>query len=128
MEETKRWYNTEPEYFQSLLEQARQVYSDITGEALDSEAEYLVSQLVTSVVATNEACQRERYRQRQKKGIAEAKKRGTHMGRPLCPVPPNFRELVCAWEEKRLSTRDILQRTGFSQATFYRRLRELRQS
>ena len=67
-----------------------------------------------------------RWRERQKAGIASARERGTHLGRPLIKIPKNFEALVKQWEKGSISFDELLKRTGLKQATFYRRLRELR--
>ena len=78
---------------------------------------------VLSFVAENE---RSNIRQRQAEGIAAAKRRGVRFGRPSLPLPPDFPQIVADWDRGQLSLKDALQRTGFSEATFYRRLREFR--
>lgn len=78
---------------------------------------------VLSFVAENE---RSNIRQRQAEGIAAAKRRGVRFGRPSLPPPENFPEIVAAWEEGWISFQEALYRSGFSEATFYRRVRELR--
>jgi DNA invertase Pin-like site-specific DNA recombinase len=65
-------------------------------------------------------------RQRQAEGIAAAKRRGMHFGRPTQKTPENFYELVKMWERGELSVKDILDRANLKEATFYRRLREFR--
>ena len=71
--------------------------------------------------------EREYILQRQAEGIASAKQRGVHLGRPIKRSPENFGELVRQWEDKTLSLAEILTLTGFKEATFYNRLREFRQ-
>ena len=78
---------------------------------------------VLSFVAENE---RENIRQRQAEGIAAAKARGVRFGRPAAPVPEDFPDLVRAWEAGEIDFREALRRTGLSESTFYRRLREYR--
>ncbi len=78
---------------------------------------------VLSFVAENE---RSNIRQRQAEGIAAAKRRGVRFGRPALALPLDFPQIVADWERGQLSLKDALQRTGFSEATFYRRLREFR--
>lgn len=78
---------------------------------------------ILSFVAQSE---RENIRKRQTEGIAAAKARGVRFGRPSRPLPPGFQQLVTAWEEKQLSFSEVLRQCGMSEATFYRRLRELR--
>ena len=80
---------------------------------------------ILSFVAQNE---RENIRRRQAQGIAAAKARGVHMGRPEKKPPENFPQLVKDWEKKELSLKQVLQECKMSEATFYRRLREYRLS
>lgn len=84
----------------------------------------LVLQLL-SFVAENE---RINIRQRQAEGIAAAKKRGVKFGRPIKEMPPNFEELIQKWSNKELSLKDISKDYQISEATFYRRLRDFRNS
>jgi len=78
---------------------------------------------VLSFVAENE---RTNIRQRQAEGIAAAKKRGVQFGRPYVRPPDNFSAIIVEWEKGRIPLQEALARSGLSQATFYRRLRELR--
>ena len=65
--------------------------------------------------------------QRQAEGIAAAKRRGVHMGRPIKKTPNDFGELVRAWERKQMPISKVLERCdGICEATFYHRLAEYR--
>ncbi len=66
------------------------------------------------------------WRKRQKDGIAAARARGIRFGRPTIKTPKNFEDLVTQWEQGTLLFGELLERTGLKEATFYRRLRELR--
>jgi DNA invertase Pin-like site-specific DNA recombinase len=78
---------------------------------------------ILSFVAQNE---RENIRQRQREGIAAAKARGVRFGRPVKKPPEDFIALVKQWERGKLPVSELWARTGLKEATFYRRLRELR--
>jgi len=78
---------------------------------------------ILSFVAQNE---RETIRKRQSQGIVAAKMRGVRFGRPIKKPPANFTEVVKQWERGRLPIAEALEQTGLKQATFYRRLREMR--
>lgn len=78
---------------------------------------------VLSFVAENE---RNNIRQRQAEGIAAARARGVHMGRPVKEAPADFARIVKAWEKKEITMAEAMQMTGMSETTFYRRRRELR--
>ena len=74
-------------------------------------------------VAQNE---RETIKKRQAEGIAAAKARGTHLGRPVKISPQNFAEVVKLWKQGKMTFEEALKQTGLKQATFYNRLREFR--
>ncbi|MCL2670465.1 MAG: recombinase family protein [Clostridiales bacterium] len=76
-----------------------------------------------SFVAQNE---RESIRKRQAEGIAAARLRGVHLGRPIQKPPEDFADLVKLWERGMLPLPELLSRTGQKEATFYRRLSEYR--
>lgn len=77
---------------------------------------------VLSFVAENE---RMNIRQRQAEGIAAAKARGVHMGRPVKEPPSDFEAIVNKWEKKAISMEEALKKSNMSISTFYRRRREL---
>lgn len=63
---------------------------------------------------------------RQAEGIAAAKARGVHLGRPVKKPPKNFAVVVKLWERGKITFDEALMQTGLKQSTFYNRLRELR--
>lgn len=81
-----------------------------------------IADLVLQILSFVAQSERENIKKRQAQGIAAAKAKGIHMGRPVKGVPENFGELVRQWEKKKLSLEQILQECGMSEATFYRRL------
>ena len=78
---------------------------------------------ILSFIAQNE---RETTRKRQAEGIKAARARGVRFGRTIKKPPENFGELVKLWERGNLPFEEVLKRTGLKEATFYRRLREMR--
>ena len=70
--------------------------------------------------------ERDNIKKRQAEGIAAAKARGVRFGRPIIKPPDNFRTLIKQWERGKLHISEVLEQTGLKEATFYRRLRELR--
>jgi len=79
---------------------------------------------VLSFVAQNE---RENIKKRQAEGIAAAKLKGKHLGRPAKSAPAHFGTLVKKWENKQIPLSKVLDECGgICAATFYRRLAEYR--
>lgn len=85
-----------------------------------------IADLVLQILSFVAQSERERIRERQKQGIAAAKARGVRFGRPEKMAPDNFPEIVSQWEKKKICLEELKETCGMSEATFYRRLRELR--
>jgi len=66
--------------------------------------------------------------ERQAEGITAAKARGVKFGGPRKEMPGNFGELVKAWEDRQIRTKEVLKLCGICRSTFYTRLKEHRQS
>ena len=65
--------------------------------------------------------------QRQAEGIAAARARGKHLGRPAKKPPLNFASLVKRWEHKEIPLQKVLDECGgVCPATFYKWLAEYR--
>lgn len=85
-----------------------------------------IADLVLQVLSFVAQSERENIKQRQKEGIAAAQKRGVKFGRPILETPSNFGDLVKRWEQKEISTEEILKACNIGRSTFYSRLREHR--
>lgn len=83
---------------------------DLTGTLIAD----IVLQLLSYVAQT----EREFIRQRQAEGIAAAKARGVHMGRPAMEKPDNYSEVYLLWTQKQLSARKAAERLRVSYKTF----------
>lgn len=68
-----------------------------------------------SYVAENE---RANIRQRQAEGIAAAKRRGIHFGRPPKPLPDNFAAVYQAWKAGQLRAGEAAEKCGMPRSTF----------
>ena len=86
----------------------------------------LISDIVLSLLSYVAQNERESILKRQAEGIAAAKARGVHLGRPIKVLPDNFTKVVKQWECGEISLKEALEETGLKQATFYNRLREFR--
>ena len=85
-----------------------------------------IADLVLQILSFVAQSERENIRKRQAQGIAAAKARGVHMGRPIKKVPENFGDLVRKWEKKQLKLSQVLEECHMAESTFYRRLKEYR--
>ncbi len=85
-----------------------------------------IADLVLQILSFVAESERENIKKRQEQGIAAAKAKGVRFGRPEVTVPDEFPLIVGEWEHKEITIHEALAKSGMSQATFYRRLREYR--
>ena len=85
-----------------------------------------LADVVLQLLAFVAQSERDTIRKRQAEGIAAARAKGVHLGRPPKRSPENFGEIVKQWERGKLPFSDVLMRTGLKKGTFYNRLREFR--
>ena len=85
-----------------------------------------IADLVLQILSFVAESERVNIRKRQEQGIAAARSKGVRFGRPGLAVPEEFPVIVGQWEGKEISFSEALKKSGMSQATFYRRLREYR--
>lgn len=95
----------------------RKKEKDLTGTFIAD----IVLQILSYVAQT----ERENSRQRQAEGIAAAKGRGTHMGRPRKITPHPVEPIATQWKEGGITTKKALSLLELSRTSFYRRVKEL---
>lgn len=78
----------------------------------------LISDMVLQLLSFVAENERENIRQRQAEGIAAAKARGVHLGRPRKPLPKNFYESYRLWKKGELSGNAAAKKCGLSTKTF----------
>lgn len=90
----------------------RHTSNDLTG--------IFIADLVLQILSYVAQTERENIKQRQKEGIAAAKKRGVKFGRPRKIIPDTFPLVKEKWENKQISSRSAAKMLEISQDTFLR--------
>ena len=85
-----------------------------------------IADLVLQILSFVAQSERENIKKRQAEGIAAARARGVHLGRPEKSAPEDFPAIVEAWETGKMKLTDALKHCEMGKTTFYRRLREYR--
>ncbi|MBQ3761120.1 MAG: recombinase family protein [Clostridia bacterium] len=85
-----------------------------------------IADLVLYILSFVAQSERESIKKRQAEGIAAARARGVHFGRPAKETPENFTQIVNDWESGKILFREALKRSGLTETTFYRRRRKLK--
>lgn len=62
--------------------------------------------------------------QRQSEGIAAAKEKGKHLGRPKANYPPNWDEVYMLWKSNVITAVAAMKTLGLKRSTFYKLVRE----
>lgn len=93
---------------------------DLTGD--------FIADVVLQVLSYVAQQERDKNRQRQAEGIAEAKKRGVHFGRREQKTPKGFENLAREWSAGTVSSRTAASALGMSRTTFRRKAKQLLQN
>ena len=83
-----------------------------------------IADLVLQILSFVAESERNNIKKRQAEGIAAARARGVHLGRPVKEAPEDFPEIVKAWEKGEITLSEALKRSNMGQTSFYRRRRE----
>ena len=78
-----------------------------------------IADLVLQILSYVAEQERVNIRQRQAEGIAAAKSRGVHLGRPRLICPANFDEVYRKYKSKQLSYEETLATLGMKKSSFY---------
>lgn len=80
--------------------------------------------LVMTVFAAIYQFERENTLERQREGIAIAKREGKYKGRKPIEVTDSFLKIARKWEKGELALKDAIAQSGVSQSTFFRKCKE----
>ncbi len=80
----------------------------------------LIADIVLQLLSYVAQTERENIRQRQAEGIAAAKARGVHFGRPPKPIPLEFPLVLQQWRNGEINSREAARRLSVAQDTFLR--------
>ena len=83
-----------------------------------------IADLVLQILSFVAQSERESIRRRQAEGIAAARARGVHMGRPAKQLPPEFLRINRDLERGRITLKEAARLCGMCETTFCRRRRE----
>jgi len=83
-----------------------------------------ISDLVLQILSFVAQSERDNIKKRQAQGIAAAKAKGKHMGRPTIIVPENFGTIVRQWEKKQIPLEKAMLQCGMKRSTFFQRVHE----
>lgn len=80
----------------------------------------MVNNILVEVLASIAQQERETIHQRQAEGIAAAKAKGKHLGRPKAQKPDNWNEVIARWKNGEITAVEAMRQTGLKRSTFYK--------
>lgn len=80
----------------------------------------MVNNILIEVLASIAQQEREIIKKRQAEGIAAAKEKGKHLGRPALIYPENWNEVYAAWKAGQITARMAMEQTGLKRTSFYK--------
>jgi DNA invertase Pin-like site-specific DNA recombinase len=80
----------------------------------------MINNILIEVLASIAEQERVRTLQRQAQGIAAAKEKGKHLGRPKADYPPNWDEVYQQWVNETITARQAMEILGLKRSTFYK--------
>lgn len=84
----------------------------------------MVNAILIEVYTTLAQQERETLLQRQSEGIASAKARGKHLGRPIMELPADWTKYYKQWKAGKIKSVEFMALVNMKKATFYKKLKE----
>lgn len=84
----------------------------------------MVNNILIEVLGAIAEQERVTIHQRQAEGIASAKAKGKHLGRPKAVRPDNWNDVVQQWKDGNITARKAMELTGVKRSTFYKFIAE----
>ena len=79
----------------------------------------MVSAILVEVLSSIAQQERETIHKRQAEGIAVAKAKGKHLGRPKAVKPDNWAAVFPLWKTGQITAKEAMRRTGLKRTVFY---------
>lgn len=80
----------------------------------------MVNAILMEVLSSIAQQERITIKERQAEGIAAAKAKGKHLGRPKAQRPENWNEVIAQWRAGAITAVKAMQLTGVKRSTFYK--------
>lgn len=86
----------------------------------------MINNILIEVLASIAEQERVRTLQRQAQGIAAAKEKGKHLGRPRASYPENWHEVYLEWTNGKITAKAAMNMLSLKRSTFYALVKQYR--
>lgn len=80
----------------------------------------MINNILIEVLSTMAEQERKKIKQRQEEGIAIAKAKGKHLGRPAAQYPSNWDEVYKRWTDGEIKAVEAMKLLNLTKSTFYK--------
>lgn len=80
----------------------------------------MINNILIEVLSSMAEQERINIKKRQREGIAAAKKKGKHLGRPKYIKPDDFEMVIMEWRDGKITAKTAYEKLGLSKSSFYR--------
>ena len=118
----KSHIKTELEYFKEHHIRVKILDIPTTLIELPEEQDWIfdmINNILIEVLASIAEQERVRTLQRQAQGIAAAKEKGKHLGRPRASYPENWHEVYLEWTNGKITAKAAMNMLSLKRSTFY---------
>lgn len=84
----------------------------------------MINNIIIEVYTSMAEQERQNIKQRQSEGIAVAKAKGKHLGRPVMELPEEWGKLYKEWKAGQITAVAFMDTIGMKKATFYKKVKE----
>ncbi|CJV59293.1 recombinase family protein [Bacillus cereus] len=84
----------------------------------------MINNIIIEVYTSMAEQERQNIKQRQSEGIAVAKSKGKHLGRPVMELPEEWDKLYKDWKAGKITAVAFMDAIGMKKATFYKKVKE----
>lgn len=84
----------------------------------------MINNIIIEVYTSMAEQERENIKQRQREGIAVAKAKGKHLGRPVMELPSQWNKLYKEWKDGSITAVAFMNAIDMKKATFYKKVKE----
>ncbi|WP_309260555.1 recombinase family protein [Bacillus cereus] len=84
----------------------------------------MINNIIIEVYTSMAEQERQNIKQRQSEGIAVAKAKGKHLGRPVMELPEEWNKLYRDWKDKKITAVAFMKEVDMKKATFYKKVKE----
>lgn len=88
----------------------------------------MINNVLIEVLGTIAEEERNKIRTRQAEGIAEAKKKGKHLGRPIVVYPPMWEMYFAQWKDGDITAKEFMNNVSLKRTTFYKLVKQYKEN